>query len=1137
MEDFKKTPLWDSRLPIKERLDYLLSEMTMDEKLSCLGTGTPALPRFGTGEQFIGSEAAHGVEARHDQGHKREPEPTTSFPQPIGMSASWDPDLLCEAGEVVGKEARVLYQRNPVGGLFRWAPTVDMERDPRWGRTEEGYGEDPYLTGKMAGAYVRGMQGSRRQLTTLAASDNSLDDSKDAEMAGKKEPEHLLISSALKHFEANNVEEGRGIKSSGLDAANRQDYYYEPFRRVIEEAGATSLMTSYNAVNGVTSILDHRVNELIREKWGLSGHVVSDGGALGMELNARHETKSHAESLALALKAGVDCMTDEREMVEQAAREAYAAGMITEEEIDQALRHSFGTKLRLGLYDAWDANPWNHVDESVMRSDAHNRVSLRLAEESLVLLKNDGLLPLSEDAKVCVIGPVADQWYQDWYGGEPNWRTTVLDGVRALTGCEAPTERGLDLVLLRVKGCGECVFAKETASGESALPKEAAARASGAPQEEAALYAYFNEKNQLAVTADRGQAEPIYIQDWGDNSITLFVPRLKKYICVQDDGLLSAEQEIPFGWFVHECFHWGADEADPAKEDRQKGSGSAASGSRNTASGKELVTWYGAKLVVRSDGLLSAVKTVFEHGIGVPQTEALEGEENREAGDDAAFFAAEVLENGLARARKLAAESEAVILALGNCPVINGKEDADRPSIQFPWQQRELAQAVFAANPNTVLVLYANYPYAIDWEQANLPAILQTATGSQDFGTAVANALFGRCAPAGRLNMTWYPGDALLPDKDDYDIRKTRRTYRFYDQKPLYPFGHGLTYGAFTYEDLSIKLLSLNEIGQPGAAKMGEAAVCAEETLAAPEMERTAALELIIQLRIMNHGTRTSDEVVQIYLRDPESRIHKPVRRLIAFRREHDVRPGETRELTFAVPRSDLRVYDVARADFIVEEGVYRIEAGTSSGDIRLQKEIFIPGDKGMPRPRGQFVSVDHWDEYENLVLGKGPDTGKQGGSESCSASVKNSVSAGMCSQAALPGQGWARYEGVNAAGETIRLSVVAAAEKEGSFRVVSGGSEAARWDSKASAGREKADRNHTDTGCADTNLTSAEAAPVNLGITGCAFTDSFSAEYWGRFTSGFQTISLELVPSGDDLTFYIEGDLRLAGFMVENRR
>jgi len=151
MEDFKKTPLWDSRLPIEERLDYLLAEMTIEEKLSCLGTGTPALPRFGIGEQFIGSEAAHGVEARHDQGqHKREPEPTTSFPQPIGMSASWDPELLREAGEVVGKEARVLYQRNPVGGLFRWAPTVDMERDPRWGRTEEGYGEDPYLTGKMA---------------------------------------------------------------------------------------------------------------------------------------------------------------------------------------------------------------------------------------------------------------------------------------------------------------------------------------------------------------------------------------------------------------------------------------------------------------------------------------------------------------------------------------------------------------------------------------------------------------------------------------------------------------------------------------------------------------------------------------------------------------------------------------------------------------------------------------------------------------------------------------------------------------------------------------------------------------------------------------------------------------------------
>lgn len=1085
MEDFKKTPLWDSRLPIEVRLDYLISEMTMEEKLSCLGTGTPALPRFGIGEQFIGSEAAHGVEARHDQGQKRAPEPTTSFPQPIGMSASWDPELLCEAGEVVGKEARVLYQRNPVGGLFRWAPTVDMERDPRWGRTEEGYGEDPYLTGKMAGAYVRGMQGNRARHTRTPGAPEPMEN---RETGDESTPEDLLISAALKHFEANNVEEGRGIKSSGLDAANRHDYYYEPFRRVIEEAGATSLMTSYNAVNGVTSILDHRVNELIRGKWGLSGHVVSDGGALGMEYNARHETKSHAESLALALKAGVDCMTDERGMVEQAAREAYAAGMITEEEIDRALRHSFGTKLRLGLYDAWDANPWNHVDESVMCSDVHNEVSLRLAEESLVLLKNDGILPLAENAKVCVIGPVADQWFQDWYGGEPNWRTTVLDGVRTLTGRETPTERGLDLVLLRV-----------SVGGKGRDPQQ---------EETAVRYVCFNEENLLAVTADRAQAEPIYIQDWGDNSITFFVPRLKKYICIRDDGLLSAEQEIPFGWFVHECFHWGE--------------------------GKQIVTWYGAKLVVRADGLLSASRTVYEHGIGVPQTEALEGRDNQEAGSGEDFFEAEVLENGIARAAKLAAASEAVILTLGNCPVINGKEDADRQSIQFPRQQRELAQAVFAVNPNTVLVLYANYPYAMDWEQENLPAILQTATGSQDFGTAVANALFGRCAPAGRLNMTWYTGDTVLPDKDDYDIRKTRRTYRFYDRKPLYPFGHGLTYGAFTYEDLSVKLLPLNEIGQSGVEKMGEAAMCAEETSAAPEMERTAASELIVQLRITNQGTRTSDEVVQIYLCDPESRIHKPIRRLIAFCREHDVHPGETRKMTFTVPRSDLRIYDVARADFIVEEGVYRIEAGASSGDIRLQKEIFIPGDQVRTRSRGQFVSVDHWDEYENLVLGKGPDTGKQGGSESCSASVKNSVSAGIFSQAGLSGQqSWARYEGIDAAGEKIHLSVVLAVEKDGGFRVVSGEREAARWDSKMSAERTKSCVN-MDTGCVDAEPVAVGAASADVETAHCAFTDAFSAEYWGRFTSGFKTISLELVPSGDDLTFYIEGDLRLAGFTVE---
>lgn len=864
MEDYRKTPLWDSRRPVKERLDYLLSEMTTDEKLRFLATQTPALPRLGIGPFWIGGEAAHGVEARHDQDDLGSPEPTTSFPQPIGMSATWDPELIRQAGEVTGKEARVLYGRHPDRGLFRWAPTVDMERDPRWGRTEEGYGEDPHLTGAIASAYVRGMQGD--------------------------DPEHLLISSALKHFAANNVEKGRGLKSSSLDARNRHEYYYEPFRRVIEEGGATSLMTAYNAVNGVTCMLDHRVNELIRGRWGLRGHVVCDGGAMSMVHNDRKATGSHAETIARSLKAGVDCMTDIPEAVEQAAREAYDRGWIDEADIDRALRHSFETKLRLGLYDAYDSNPWNHVEECELDSPENRRISLKTAEEAVVLLKNNGLLPLSAGTRAGLAGPLADKWYQDWYGGEPAYRTTVLDGIRSVTGRAPETADGLDLVLLC---CGE------------------------------GLYAALDEEGLLTVTKERDRAELLRIQDWGDGSITLYVPRLHRYLNVHDDGTMAADKEDIFGWFVKECFRM---------------------------SGKQIRTWYGAALCLGSDGRIIAEKTVRESAIGVPQTGELQ--EKDDASDrrkTELSFTFEIIEDGTGQAVKLAEQCDVMILVLGCCPVINGKEDADRPSIRLAPSQRALAQAVYQANPCTVLVLLANYPYGIDWEQEHLPAILLSASGSQDMGNAVARTLFGLNAPAGRLNMTWYSQDAALPDMDDYDIIKTERTYRYYKEKPLYPFGHGLTYSPFVYEGLT---------------------VCEEgECLKAA-------------LTVTNAGTVVSDEVIQIYARRPEGRAPGPLRQLIGFSRIHDIVPGEKKEILFSIPKKELRCYDVARGDFLVEEGQYVIEAGASSSDIRLQKEIFLSGEKAGPRKMGRFVWADHWDDYENAVLGKGP---AQASSEGCS--------------------------------------------------------------------------------------------------------------------------------------------------------
>lgn len=1057
---YMETPLWDSQRPLAERIAWLLGEMTIDEKLRFLGTSTPELARLGIVSNHIGGEAAHGVEARHDQDGRGVPEPTTSFPQPIGMSASWDTELIGQAGRVVGKEARVLYERYPHGGLFRWAPTVDIERDPRWGRTEEGYGEDPFLTGKMAAAYVRGMQGD--------------------------DPEHLLISSALKHFFANNVEDGRGVKSSSIDARTRNEYYYEPFRRVVEEGGATSMMTAYNKVNGVVQMLDHRVNELIREKWGLDGHVVCDGGAMSMVANMHHATQSHAETVAKSLKAGVDCMTDQPDVVEAAAREAYQKGWITEEDIDHALAHSFATKLRLGMYDAYNANPWCRLPESELNSAENQAISRKLAQESVVLLKNEGLLPLSKDKKVCVLGPLADVWYQDWYGGEPAYRTTVLDGVReTLGGCRAPGDSQAAMI-----GAQEAEASVAAANGLDRIYLRCGAR-----------YAALDADNRLILTEDREKAELFVVQDWGSGQFTFYVPRLSRYLMVHDDGFIVADKKDLFGWFVKECFTWTLDRFE---------------------------TWYHCGLYLRGDGLVAAKRLAFETPVGEPQGGELETTEN--AGHSASLqFESEVIESGTQRAVSLAAQSDAAVLVLGCCPVINGKEDADRPSIEFPPSQRALAQAVFAANPNTVLVLISNYPYAIDWEQEHLPAILWLASGGQDMGRAAADVLFGDSAPAGRLNMTWYSEKETLPDIDDYDIAKTKRTYRYFTGEPLYAFGHGLTYSPFVYRDLSVaeEWASAPDM-KPQTCSAGAQIEKVQQVTEKEDVEPCTcfgaagecdagdnAPDLRIALTVENCGIYTSDEVVQLYVREPSGRVPKAVRRLIAFERVHDILPGESRRVTFTIPRRELRYYDVVSGSFLVEEGTYTFEAGASSSDIRLQTDVKLSGGSRGLRRRGSFVPADHWDDYENAVLGVGHTDGMSG--EDCSACVKDSAKAA-----------WLVYRDCEPFSAGAQIKLLVSAPEGGSVTLYAGDI------------RTSADMLCNENGIGHDNMPpSIEGENTRDMMTVRAGNASAEAATWTGQTNGFEEITLAVGAAAQDmqtpftLTIKLTGDVRMGGFWL----
>lgn len=829
----------DTSLPIEKRLDALLSALTPEEKLKCLATQAASIERLQISGFGLGGEAAHGVEARNDQNQLGKAEETTSFPQPIGMSATWDSELIRQAGVVTGTEARVIYHRHPDRGLSRWAPTVDLERDPRWGRCEEGYGEDPLLTGVMASAYIQGMQGEH--------------------------PDYLRMAATLKHFYANNTEEGRGWKSSSVDPRNRYELYLEPFRRAIEEGKAEGVMTAYNKINGIPGMLNPEVKEILKNQYGLKGHVVCDGGAMELVINLHHYYGLHAETIANAIKAGVDGMSDRPDVVERAAREAYELGLLTEAEIDEALRNTFRTKLRLGLYDNQPANPFDQVTEDDINSPAHQEICREVSREAVVLLKNENqMLPLSRETAIdslALIGPLGDAWYQDWYGGTPPYKKTLKQGIEDCCGGEAAFEDGYDRVIFSYEGKPVCMA----------------------------------EDGTLRL----GEAPDLFIkEDWGEGSYIFRSVRTGKYLTTKNEpagaGRVAAISDAPFNWFVTEIFHMS-----------------------QAGEYVQLTNRFHAPIQISDEGTLTA------------------GTEGKPV-----HLIMEVVDSGCERAQKLAEEKDIVIMAVGCNSMINAKEEVDRKTIALPPEQEKLIEAVYQKNQNIVLVLFSNYPYSINAEQEKLPAILWSATGSQDMGTAMAETIFGINAPAGRLNLTWYKSDDQLPDIDDYDIIKGKRTYRYFDGEVLYPFGYGLTYTSFVYSDMK--------------------AIVEDMT------------NLKVSFSVKNKGNRASDEVAQVYAKAPASRVKKPVCQLLGFERIKNVLPGEMRKVELTIPVKELRFYDVISEKFMIEEGCYEVFAGASSQDKELSVRVDIPGEKTGLRNLGKRVRADHYDDYDNICLTEG---------------------------------------------------------------------------------------------------------------------------------------------------------------------
>jgi beta-glucosidase len=410
-------PYQDARLPADQRISDLLQRMTLEEKVAVLGTD-PTVPRLGiVGTNHV--EGLHGLAQGGPGGWGRGlVTPTTQFPQSRGLGQTWDPDLLREAAAEEAFETRWVYNKFHRGGLVVRAPNADLSRDPRWGRSEESYGEDPFLVGTLATAFTKGLQGD--------------------------DPKTWMTASLLKHFLANSNEDGRDGSSSDFDDRLFHEYYAVPFRMAIEDGHADAMMTSYNAWNKVPMGANPVLRDVVMKNWGFDGIICTDAGALGNMVKAHHTYATMPEAAAAAIHAGINQFL---ENATKPVQDALAQGLITEADIDKNLRGVFRVMIRLGMLDPRGSEPYAHIGFDAPVGGAslddpwwwerNKALARKVTDESIVLLKNEGgLLPLKpgDVKRIAVIGPLADKVALDWYSGTPPFAVTPLAGIRARLG-------------------------------------------------------------------------------------------------------------------------------------------------------------------------------------------------------------------------------------------------------------------------------------------------------------------------------------------------------------------------------------------------------------------------------------------------------------------------------------------------------------------------------------------------------------------------------------------------------------------------------------------------------------------------------------------------------------------------------
>jgi beta-glucosidase len=754
----------DPQAPLEKRVDDLVSRMTLDEKVSQLMNDSPAIDRLGIPAYNWWNESLHGV-ARAGR--------ATVFPQAIGLASTWDTNLMSRVATAISDEARAKYhefvrrgKHNIYQGLTFWTPNINLFRDPRWGRGMETYGEDPYLTGRMAVAFIKAMQGD--------------------------DPKYLKTIATAKHYAVHSGPEPlRHTFDAVVSERDLHETYLPHFEAAVREGGAQSVMCAYNSVDGQPACANTQLlGDILRKEWGFQGYVVSDCGAIGDIYKNHKFVPTAEEGVARAIKAGTDlnCGVEYSNVLS-----AVHKGLLSEAEVNQSLRRLLRARFRLGMFDPPEMVKYAQIPYSENDSPAHHQLAIEAARKSIVLLKNDNhTLPLSKMLKtVAVIGPNADdaEVLVANYNGIPSAPVTPLAGLREkLGGNRVLYARGSDLA--------------ENLPHMEVIPSSALFTTMTPGRPNGLIGEYYNSAN-----FDGHLHRPRELTYPSSGQSVGHIPANEKPLFTRID------REVNFNWWD------GAPRKDMNDDDfgiRWTGylsppvTGTYQLGAE-AMNAFEL--YFEDKLLVRSTSVhggdlryapvnLEAGKLyklrldfhefVNEASIRLLWAEPATGHEQEDA---------------LTAAR----QADAVILFLGLSARLEGEEmqvkvegfeGGDRVQLGLPHVQEELLTRVAALGKPTVLVLLNGSALAVNWARDHIPAIVEAWYPGQAAGTAIADVLFGDYNPAGRLPVTFYKSVDQLPPFTDYSMKG--RTYRFFAGQPLFPFGYGLSYTTFSYRNLAM---------------------------------------------------------------------------------------------------------------------------------------------------------------------------------------------------------------------------------------------------------------------------------------------------------------------------------------------